>query len=149
MKKTIIAALVVAPLALAACTPAEGGTATASSTTSTAVEYVADDEVIQAPPVIEEKVATEEDRFLGRLDGLGIAYTSEEDAILGGLTVCTFVDEGNSTRDLIWEMAIEEPQERVLPPISNDNLPEFMGVAVSEFCPELTARVQRDLERGW
>lgn len=144
MTKTLIATLIVAPLALAACTPADGATSS-STTSSTAVAYVAEDKVVESPPVIEEKVASEEGIFLAQLDNQGIAYTTDSEAIQGGVAVCAFIDEGNKSSDLFWEMALEEPVERILPPVSNEDLPSFMGVAVAILCPEFKARVARDL----
>lgn len=144
MTKTLIATLIVAPLALAACTPADGATSS-PTTSSTTVSYAAEDRVVESPPVIEEKVASEEDVFLAQLDGQGIAYTTGPEAIQGGLAVCSFIDEGNRSSDLFWEMALEEPVERILPPVSNEDLPSFMGVAVAILCPEFKARVARDL----
>lgn len=144
MTKTLIATLIVAPLALAACTPADGATS-GPTTSSTAVSYAAEDKVVESPPVIEEEVASEEDIFLAQLDNQGIAYTTDSAAIQGGVAVCGFIDEGNSPSELFWEMALEEPVERILPPVSNEDLPSFMGVAVAILCPEFKARVARDL----
>lgn len=144
MTKTLIATLIVAPLALAACTPADGATSS-PTTSSTAVSHAAEDRVVESPPVIEEKVASEEDVFLARLDNQGIAYTTGPEAIQGGVAVCAFIDEGNRSSDLFWEMALEEPVERILPPVSNEDLPAFMGVSVAVLCPEFRARVARDL----
>lgn len=143
MTKILIAALVVAPLALAACTPADSATSSPASTT--AVAYAAEDKVVEPPPVLEEEVASEEDIFLAQLDNQGITYTTDSAAIQGGVAVCAFIDEGNSPSELFWEMALEEPVERILPPVSNEDLPSFMGVAVAVLCPEFKARVARDL----
>lgn len=144
MNKTLIAAIVAAPLALAACTPADGITSS-SPTSTTAVTYAADDKVIESPPVLEERTVSEEDIFLAQLDNQGIRYTTDSAAIQGGVAVCAFIDEGNKSSDLFWEMALEEPVERILPPVSNEDLPSFMGVAVAVLCPEFKARVARDL----
>lgn len=150
MTKILIAALVAAPLTLAACVPADGASprTSASSTSTAPVEYVTDDEVIQSPPVTQEEVADEEDIFLTELDRQGVRYTSETEALLGGLTVCSFIDEGNSSRELFWEMSVGQPTERILDPVSNADLPAFMGISVGVLCPEFRAQVERDLAGG-
>lgn len=150
-KKTIIAAVLTAPLMLAACGSTEGASA-ASATfeagtpvleeTSGARIYPAEDKVVPAPaptpPTIEEL-------YVEVLDESGVTYTSESDVILAGRVACEFLDEGYLFSDLFIEMAASPQSERILPPVSNDDLPFVVGAAVPAFCPEHELLVRTDL----
>lgn len=153
MKKTLTAALLVAPLALAACGSPEGAPATATTTSAVIEEsrgsggsYSADDQVVPADrTTTSAPTPTIEDLYIKTLDNLDVSYTSRSDVIRSGHVVCQFIDEGHLLSDLFIEMAIDPQVERILPPVSNDDLPYVVGAAVPAFCPEHEAAVSRDL----
>lgn len=154
MKKTLIAALLAAPLALAACGPAESAPEPIPVADSAPVleesqgfggTFAADDEVVPAKEPAAASAPTIEDIYVQTLDNLGVSYTGRSDVIQAGRVVCRFVDEGHLLSDLFIEMAIDPQAERILPPVSNDDLPYVAGAAVPAFCPEHEAAVNRDL----
>lgn len=152
MKKTLTAVLLAAPLALAACS-SPGDFPVEPSTTSAVIEesrgtggsYSADDQVIPADRTTSAPAPTIEDVYIKTLDNLDVSYTSRTDVIQAGHVVCKFVDEGYRLSDLFIEMALDPQVERILPPVSNDDLPYVVGAAVPAFCPEHEAAVSRDL----
>lgn len=158
MKKTLTAVLLAAPLALAACGSPEGSSAPSTpvvATSSAVLEesrgtggsYSADDQVVPADRATTSQAPTPtiEDVYLTTLDGLGVTYTSGAEVVRAGRVVCQFLDEGHLLSDLFMEMAIDPQSERILGPVSNDDLPYVAGAAVPAFCPEHEAAVGRDL----
>lgn len=154
MKKTIIAIALAAPLALAACGSTEStapSTASPAPTTERVIEetrgtgggFIADDKVV--PPTTENPAQAVDNAFIETLDEFGVRYTSESDVIRSGKVVCQFIDDGYKLSDLFFEMALDPQAERILPPVSNDDLPYVAGAAVPAYCPEHAAAVDRDL----
>lgn len=152
MKITTVAAALATLTLAAGCSAAdleaaaERARSTETVTTTAApAQSLPDDEVVE--PVTQTSDEDVEDLFIDALDDQGLTYGTRDEGIRTGLTVCAFIDQGNSVSDLFWEMAYDTSGERVLPNVPNDDLPAVMGVSVAIFCPEFTARVDRDLGR--
>ena len=152
MKKTLTAVLLAAPLALAACSspgsfpvaPATGA-ATIADSRDTSSGYSSDDQVVPAATSTQSPASLREEAYIRTLDGLDVSYTSRSEVIKAGHVVCQFVDKGYLLSDLFMEMALDPQTERILTPVSNDDLPYVVGAAVPAFCPEHEAAVGRDL----
>lgn len=136
-----VVAAAAAALTFAACEPADTAdtaeplaTSHTIETETAAVEETEASSFEYTPPAA-PPASVRNQAYFDTLQAGGIRI-GDDDALLVGMTVCSFFDEGHSAEDLFMEMAMDPYAENILPVVDNDDLPYAMGAAVAAFCPE-------------
>lgn len=81
-------------------------------------------------------VPTAEDEFLATMDDYGVDYGAPAEGIAAGRTLCTYLDEGGSLGELIYEVEFDLTGGPLFPSIDNDDLATLIGASVGDLCPE-------------
>lgn len=137
MKKTLIAASAAVLLATSAC--ATDADEASPSQPVPVAESVAETEPLftatpqaTAPPLSEKEIG--EQAFLAVISEYGINLP-EDRALQIGNDTCLFLSNGGTVEDLIDDLA-SRPYDRMVPELSNFDLPYVQGAAVGAMCPE-------------
>ena len=91
---------------------------------------------VPVPTPVAVPVPTAEDEFLATMDEYGVDYGAPAEGIAAGRTICTYLDEGGSLGELIYEVEFDLTGGPLFPSIANDDLDTLIGAAVGNLCPE-------------